>query len=268
MADLRDALQSGPVARAIREAAENSTQVYQIKLRIGEKIIEKWKEAGSGAKLPGMTQAVHNTDFSQALGVVRLAKGEISIPFQGGANIKRMVDLVEKGHEPIDMKPRLLASAKAKTSAAGTTYLIVPFTHSINAEAASQSIPSKFSKLLEANPRRGHGRTVNQPAFQPRTPAEAAPYGRGRAHMTYGRATKAAPKTKPRYAATHSREPYRQKFGHLARLTGTPSRGLTTLRTVTSNSPDNSWILPARPPNPVTDAVIRAALTELGLATR
>ncbi len=114
-----------------------------------DEVLQKWQELGEG-KLPRTAQAV-NMATSMAQEVwIRLASTEVKVrtgtylrsieegkiyPFMGDPFTGAVESTaphawwIDFGFPAYDMKPGLLASPKAKVSAKGKRYLVVPFRH-------------------------------------------------------------------------------------------------------------------------------------------
>ena len=230
----------------------NAPQWRQFRRDLATNIEDKLRTAARGGLLTGMTYPFRSRRFEEAIGPPVLIKDGLQIHMVGDLATLRYIDMLTQGHPRIDLKPGLLRGGKTSKTT-GRRFRVVPFTKSAEAAHEFESIPQRFASMLYAgNYIRKKQRTAVQPAFKPMTVGERTPYGPGRPHMVWGRKKSPAG--------------YRQKFGHLSRLSSTKNSGYMVFRTVTDDpsvTPQNSWIIIARPANPIFQAAIDAAIAEL-----
>lgn len=203
---------------------------------IGERIAglarDTWRLAASGLVLPGMTRMVDNEQYRNSIKIesvhTRNQGSSHMIAVELVSDYERAED-IEKGHPAVDLKPGLLSGPAAKTSKDGKMYTTVPFKH------PTATVP---------------------PAFATRA-RQGSPI---RSKM--GQRTKLAIFVDP--SRRIMLENYTWKTGTFSELVQVhhllghvASAEFMTFRTVSENSDPDSWILPAVPPNPIREAVIR-----------
>ncbi len=176
-----------------------------------------WEAAAYGAKLPGMTRAVHMPMYAQS--IEHHQRGEFAVTVQAD---DAMTKAATDARAARDMKPGLLGGPKAKKGTHGR-YNIIPFHHS--PENLSNDAVMALLQNLKGF-RSDFGRR-----------SKFAPIGQ---HM-------AAPMQGPLFSYTWT-------TGHESGIRMGNS-GPVTFRTVSDRSPASSWWYPALPENPILQAV-------------
>jgi hypothetical protein len=209
-----------------QDALQNLGPVRKWKQAFGEKLREAAIAAFSGEQLPGMTAPVDSERMQAALGDVQLTRNAVVIPIMDINESQRLLHSLETGTDELDLKPFILARG-ARTSRIGTRYKIIPLGHDVDA-TSSHPLGERLDR------------------FEAATGQRALPRSRG-IHRRYRNPTTGQP----------------HATGLVERMKrDTPTSG-TTFRTVSTASPEGSWVVRKRPPNPVREAIVNAALADM-----
>lgn len=161
-------------------------------------------------------------------------------------------DLIEKGYEPFDMKPGLLASPKAKTSKSGKKYITVPFRHGV---PGTSTIPTMPPRVYEQARRLAYSRRNNA----------IKAFFTGRKYTWGGRLEEDLTGQRS-HIPPHPGKGYTWKSGQYAGMVRM-GRGrhtqYMTFRRVSENSDPQSWHHPGKAPRPIREAVVENTREEV-----
>lgn len=216
---------------------------------------DTWESAVSGNKLAGMTRTVNDENYANSLRrpsavhVDSIMHGYVSTDYQ-------RADSIEDGAPPWDMKPGLINGPHAKAKG---KYTIVPFRHGTpgttgtHFPAMPNDVYGMAKQLAYRNhPERGKDSSLgNMSAWHP-----------PQVKMNIIPIASSADKS----LTYLSYRPYKwttSKFSNMVRAGTKNHTQYLTFRTVSVNSPANSWWYPATPPNPVRESVVSQVRTEV-----
>ena len=211
---------------------------------------DTWEQTVMGSiKLSGVNQLTSNIGLRKLYADSIVLGSRINV---GGSNLSRMIlatsqvaaDL-EHGKGPFDMKPLLLASAKAKTGNNGKRFITVPFRHGVPGGSSNSNFPSmpkdiyKAAKALKSGGKLPATALVNHPAR----------------HHTIARNLKtgkvlAAPISYPHKASIYAGMKKVEKQYDKA-----SSSKYMTFRRVSENSDPHSWWHPGYRPHNIVKGV-------------
>jgi len=191
-----------------------------------------WESAAYGAKLPGMTRSVHSPRLAQS--IQHHMHGELEVVISAD---EQELDAATRAKPAWDMKPGLLSGPKARRSKTrGTRYNIILFRHKF-ADLSDEAIMA-----LAANVRN----------FQSELGRRSKILGIGFSPLTFMNNSYQYVKNGPiAIAATR----YTWKTGIESGIRLSMGSGPITFRTVSDASDPASWWYPARPENPMVEAV-------------
>jgi len=161
-------------------------------------------------------------------------------------------EYIEDGQPARDMKPKLLASPKAKTSKDGSKYITVPFRHGV---PGSVGLPAMPKHIYEQASRLGYSR---RNGFLKALIT-------GRKYEWNGR-LKELPEGQRSHIAPHPGGKYTWKSGQFAGMVRMGNKGHTqylTFRRLSEKSDPASWMHPGVPARRVRDAVVENTREEV-----
>lgn len=161
-------------------------------------------------------------------------------------------ETIEKGVDPYDMKPKLLASPKAKTNKDGGKYITVPFRHGT---PGTKGLPSMPNHVYDKASKLGFSRRRNA----------IVAFFTGRKYKWDGR-LKEEPTGQRSHTSPHRGAGYTWKSGQFDGMVRMGKKGHTqylTFRRVSTNSDPQSWQHPGVKPRPVRDAVVENTKEEV-----
>lgn len=231
--------------------------------KIAMQYLELWRSYAMGAPIPPNNDTIH----SRRGGYVDSIKADLSKDWEKIIyTISKVHQYIEEGHGPIDLKPGLLSGPKARHGKYGN-YNIVSFRHGTPGTLPSNKpMPRDVYQYMKGqtqkaeNERRlGFSRIV---ARTKRTPMN--PGGRvGAWGVQLPAHLGGEPKTKAVTLTTGEQGAYTWKTGQytgMARMKDVLTKGASpqyrTFRVVSVKSDPFSWIVPARPPIPIRQAVV------------
>jgi hypothetical protein len=229
-------------------------EMLSLLMRVGMRLRSRWEEAVSGTQIRGMAYPLTSTTYRAAIaGPVR--SGAMSVRVSTSYSFARRI---EAGHPAIDLKSYLLRSAKAKSGRRGA-YIDVPFIWKTGGMGQGQTLPDVGLRPLDLphtalTRRRGQGNG----AVTSREGKRALGY-KGTDVANWGRRTQLGKTDVVASFGRGSVPSYTQKSGHLAGMRRTTTGGVTFRRISTRSAP-GSWVLPAKPPNPIRAAVVSDVL--------
>lgn len=220
---------------------------------------DTWGQAVQGLVLPGMTKAVHDDDYYEALHtgaalqMIGPLHGAVICTYAG-------VDRVENGFPSFDMKPGLLAGRSAKRGKRGR-YNVVPFRH---------MTPKDKNGVGSSTDRRAHGAAMPADVYKivKKTGTFQDP-GSAKLGQQIGQRSKIASQINIEAIARNEPAPmpgnYTWRVGmyhnmrRVVKQYGTRTQSTYwTFRTVSDLSDPASWIHPGQPANPLIAAVVSA----------
>lgn len=152
---------------------------------------------------------------------------------------------IEKGQEPRDMKPKMLASPKAKVGKDGKRYMTVPFRHGTPGAVGLPAMPSSVYAQAQ------------QMKFSRRNGLLKRLWTR----KTYTWGDRLAPSAEGQrsHSGDHPGAGYTWRTGQYSGMVrmGKPKHAqYMTFRRLSENSDPRSWQFPGVPPKPIREAVV------------
>jgi|SRR5579875_3397441 len=204
----------------------------------GERLAEAFRSALSGTVFPGMTSPIHMDPRDVDIHVDSASVFHVALEVNGPDLSK-----VEGGTPPRDLKPALMNGPRSRPMKDGSgRYNIVPFFHDRDkmpppVQASADLLT--FSRVV------GHY-----------TDAE----GKVRNRYNWGSNTGDMSHAVPPGQSWTGYQHKASRYSNMVRMQGA---GFMTFRTVSPKSAPNSWIIPAKPANPVSQSVWNAIAPQL-----
>lgn len=225
---LRISIDTSSLDALLRRQNINYRRIGQQMDLVGGYIANTWEAAAYGMMLPGMTRPVNWPAYAET--IEHHQRGELEVVVYADA---AMTEAATRARPAWDMKPGLLSGPKARTSKSGHRFNVIPLRHKFE----NLSTPAIMALV----------NNVRNYASELGRRSKILPTGSMVRTNPSGQYNKTGPLTIP---VSH----YTWKTGHESGIRLTMN-GPVTFRTVSDRSDPASWWYPAKPENPIIEAV-------------